>query len=358
MCPSYHGTGLKKLGLAFLSAVKILPAANLLPATTKTTFKSDILRLENSLETDYYPFKTIIPLLEIALDDKRNDHDIWHQAREAVVKESQRSYALGSYTEYASNVDGRQYLLRELPTVEQTYDRDTWTRMTRDLFHNLDCPLFDVRAVFGTFLNDYKKDLPKTCAKWAFPICLALRQLAIEMRFTVDLLKFEDWDDGILKDALEALRYTIFDFLGPIVMVLQHYCNANKDILYTGGVKIGDSDFLSTFGKIGTFCIKCLVNAELALMSLMLHLSLGQEKRDGEDFSQTTKLADLRTLRSYKDLVATPVANKVPTATFTELVIQNQSVMCRRSIVTTLGNTDAVSASDRICMSTVHYFPA
>ena len=93
-------------------------------------------------------------------------------------------------------------------------------------------------------------------------------------------------------------------------------------------------------------------------MSLMLHLSLGQAKRDGRVFSQMTKLADLRTVRSYKDLVATPVANKVPTATFTELVIQDQSDMCRRSIVTTLGNTDAVSASDRICMSTVYYFLA
>lgn len=358
MCPSYNDKGLKNLGLAFLSAVKILPAANLLPATTKTTFKSDILRLETSLQTDYYPFKSIIPLLETVLDDKPNDHDIWHQAWEAVVNESGRSQKFGSYTDYASNVDGRQYLLRELPNVEQTYDRETWTRMTRDLFHNLDRPLFDIRAVFVTFLNDYKKDLPKTCAKWAFPVCLVLRQLAIEMRLTVDLLKFGDWDDGILKDALEALRYSIFDFLGPIVMVLHNYCNANKDEKYTGGVKIGVSDFLGTFGEVGNFCINCLVNAELALMSLMLHLSLGQANRDGQRFSQTTELADLQALRYYKDLVATPVANKVPTATFTELVIQNQSLMCRRSIVTTLGNTDIVSASDRICMSTVHYFQA
>lgn len=54
--------------------------------------------------------------------------------------------------------------------------------------------------------------------------------------------------------------------------------------------------------------------------------------------------------------MATPVANKVPTATFTEPVIQNQSVMGWRSIVTSLGNTDVVSASDCIYMSTVYYF--
>lgn len=353
MCPSYHGTGLKKLGLAFLSAVKILPAADLLSATTDKTFKSDILRLETSLENDFYPFKNIIPLLKIALNDKPNDHDIWHEAWQTVECENHRNHA-----DYASNVDGRQYLLRELPNVEQIYDRETWTRMTRDLFHNLDRPLFDIRAVFDTFLNNYKKDLPKLCAKWAFPVCSVLRRLAIEMRLTVDLLMFRDWDDGILKDALEALRYSIFDFLGPIVMVLQHYCNANKDEKYTRGIKIGVSDFLGTFGEVGTFCVKCLVNAELALMSLMLHLSLGQAKQHQSRFCQTTKLADLPTLRCHKDLVATPLANKVPTATFTELVIQNQSVMCRRSIVTTLGNTHAASASNRICMSTVHYFQA
>ncbi len=274
MCPSHHDIGLKKLGLAFLSAVKILPATNLLPTATKTNFKSDILRLETSLKTNYYPFKKIIPLLEIALDDKSNDHDIWHQAWIAAINESRRSYETGSYTDYASNIDGRQYLLQELPNIEQTYDRETWTRIIRDLFHNLDCPFFDVRAVFVTFLNESKKDISKTCAKWAFPVCAVLRQLAIEMRFTIGLLKFGDWDDGILKTALEALRYSIFDFLGPIVMVLQHYCNANKDEKYIGGVKTGVLSSLETYAQVGAFCIKCLVSAELALMCLILHLSI------------------------------------------------------------------------------------
>lgn len=127
MCLSYHGTGLKKLGLAFLSAVKILPAADLLSATTDKTFKSDILRLETSIETNCYPFKEIIPLLKIALADKPNDHDIWHEAWQTVYWKNHWNDAHGSYTDYASNVDGRQYLLRELPNIEQTYDLGTWT---------------------------------------------------------------------------------------------------------------------------------------------------------------------------------------------------------------------------------------
>lgn len=268
-----HSTGLKNLGLAFLSAVKILPAAELLPATTKTTFKSNILRLETSLQTNYHPFKSIIPLLETALDDKPNDHDIWHQAWEAVVNESKRSQNFGSHTEYASNMDDRQNLLRELLSIEQTYDQGTWTRMTRGLFHDLDRLFFDARAVFVNFLNDTK---------------LVLRKLAIKMRLTIYLLKFGDWDDGILKDALETLCYSIFDFLGPIVIFLLSYCNADKDEKYTGGVKIGVSDFPGIFGEVGNFYIDYLVNAELALMSLILHLSLGQANRDGQGFFQTT----------------------------------------------------------------------
>lgn len=91
-------------------------------------------------------------------------------------------------------------------------------------------------------------------------------------------------------------------------------------------------------------------------MSLILYLSIRQAKQDGKNFTQIAKLANLLTLRSYKYFIITPVANKVPIATFTKLVIQNQIVMCQRSIVITLSNTDAVSAYNRICMFTIHYF--
>ena len=91
-------------------------------------------------------------------------------------------------------------------------------------------------------------------------------------------------------------------------------------------------------------------------MSLILYLSIRQAKQDGKNFSQMAKLADLLTLRSYKHFIITPVANKVLIANFTKLVIQNLIVICRRSIVITLSNTDAVSAYNRICMFTIHYF--
>jgi hypothetical protein len=134
--------------------------------------------------------------------------------------------------------------------------------MTRDLFHNLDHPLFDVRASFVTFLDDRKKELPERCAKWALPVCVVLRQLATEMRLAVDLVEFRNWDDSILKDALEALRYSIYDFLGPIAILLCNYCNAKKDKKYTGSVQIGTSSSLETFGQVGNFCMKSALKAE------------------------------------------------------------------------------------------------
>jgi hypothetical protein len=254
-----------------------------------------------------------------------------------------------------SNLDGRQYFLQELPAVEQIFELDTWTMMTRDLFHNLDHPLFDIRASFVTFLNDRKKELPDRCAKWALPVCVVLMQLATEIRLAVDLVEFRNWDDRILKDALEALRYSIYDFLGPIAFLLRNYCNAKRDENYTGGVKVGASASLKTFGQVGNFCMKCMIDVELALMSLMLHLSRGQATQDGHEAHEQMKLAELKPLRLLRDLMATPVANKVPTATFTELVLQNQSIIQRRSIVTALDSTNLVPATNYICMSPVHF---
>jgi hypothetical protein len=352
VCPPDYGTDLQKLVLAFLSAVKILPAARLLPAIT--TLRSNLLRLESSLNSDDFDFDRIKPLLKTALADELDDALIWDQVYHTVT-ESTTPPRQALNPEWASNLDGRQYFLRGLHTVEQKFDRDTWTRMTRDLFHNLDHPLFDVRASFVTFLNDRKKELPERCAKWALPVCVVLRQLATEIRRAVDLVEFRYWNDGILKDALEALRYSIYDFLGPIAMLLRDYCCAKADKKYADKVKIGTSGSLETWGQVGNFCIKCMVDAELALMGLILHLSRGQAMRDG---LEKMELADLEPLKVFKGIVATPVANRVPTATFTELVIQNQSIIQRRSIVTTLDGTNLAPATNYICMSFVHFFPA
>lgn len=254
--------------------------------------------------------------------------------------------------DFASNLNGREHFLQELPKIEQTLDRDTWTRMTRDLFHNLDRPVSDVRASFFTFLTDNLRVLPVNCAKWALPVVMVLRQLANEMRFTVEYLEFRNWDDGILDDALEVLRYSIYDFLGPIAMLLHYYCREKKDVKYTGTIRLGTSH-IDTFGQVGSLCIQSMIDAEIALAHLITHLSRGQVKRDvGTDLEEHT----LTALELFRErLLTPPIADQVPTASFTELLIQNQISVQRRSIVTTLDST--ICFNRYICMSSVQSPP-
>lgn len=257
--------------------------------------------------------------------------------------------------EYTINLVGRQHYLLELKKIEKDFHQDTWTTMTRDLMHNLDHPLFDIKANYLTFLIDNRKSLPHTCGKWAPVIAATLGQLAQEMRLASRLFEFRHWDYGILSDALEVLRYSIFDFLGPIAMLLHHYCDQSKDVQYPGTVTAGASSQLQTYGEVGTLCYQSMIYAEIELCNLMTHLSRGQQAKDGFLTHEEMLPEELPSLKILRDTVNTPVANQVPTATFTELVIQNQIALQRRSIITTLGHTDL--SNRYICMSPMHLLP-
>lgn len=79
--------GLRKLVLAFLSVAQNFPAARLLPAGTgRGTLRSDLLRLELSLDSDDFDLDCIQPLLRVALADKPDDTSIWNQVYNAVTE--------------------------------------------------------------------------------------------------------------------------------------------------------------------------------------------------------------------------------------------------------------------------------
>ncbi|KAK4151065.1 hypothetical protein C8A00DRAFT_45663 [Chaetomidium leptoderma] len=93
---------LQKLIRAFLRAAQNLPAADLLPATTRRgTLRSDLLRLELSLESDDTNFNRIRPLLKDALADDLDDTLVWSRVYNALQKTS--SFAISS--EYRQDVD-------------------------------------------------------------------------------------------------------------------------------------------------------------------------------------------------------------------------------------------------------------
>ena len=346
----------------FLSAVKWLPATDLLSSKHRSTIYRVLLELEDYINSDMQScrscYQEFTNLLKVALAEELNDKDIWWYLDEAAraASAARRDQTIPN-PQYSSDLNGRQHILQGLPAVEEKYDRDTWTRITRDLFLGLDRPYFDMRARLTKFCEENKNKLPLSCAKWALPLCGVLQQLASEARLVAELIEFRNWDDGILKDALEALRYSIFDYFGPIAMLLQDYCNEKYDEPFTGTTTIGNpSIHLGTFGEVGTFCKNCLINAEIALMDFMLHVALGQHKRDGWPSDAQGTLEYPVAFNVFYQVLETPVADRVPTMTFLELVIQNQCAIQRRSVVTVLDQTNLDSATEEICKSPVRSF--
>jgi hypothetical protein len=81
----YHAD-LRKLTRAFLRAAQNLPAADLLPARAgRSTLRSDLLRLELSLESDDSDLDRIKPLLKAALAHDSDDTLVWSRVYDAVT---------------------------------------------------------------------------------------------------------------------------------------------------------------------------------------------------------------------------------------------------------------------------------
>lgn len=348
-----EGTVVQDVILAFVSAVQRLPAAGCL--TTVLRGELIHLHLELQLHTNRLAFGHRMPFdfesiklpLKTALAGIPDEVVFWNQVYKALEPTPKNS----TITEYASNEHGRGYFMRALRMIERNYDSGTWTRMTNDLFHKVNYPSFNIRALLFTFLKDQTPHLQKYCIKWAIPVCNTLNQLTREIYFAIELFQFQEWDDAILKDALEAVRYSIYDFLGPILRVLQLHCQ-NIEPSTEAGV-VNSSRPLETFGEVADYCRECRVAVEIAFGALLFHLSHGQAKRDGIPPSNEDKLKQAESFNILK-LQTHPAVNEAPTATFTELVVQNQAIALRRSIVTTLDAVDLNPATGYICILFTH----
>lgn len=77
----------QKLIRAFLRAAQSLPAADLLPATTRRgTLPSDLLLLELSLDSDDFDLDRTKLVLNAALADHLDDTLIWGRVYDAVTQ--------------------------------------------------------------------------------------------------------------------------------------------------------------------------------------------------------------------------------------------------------------------------------
>lgn len=106
--------------LAFLSATQNFPAARLLPARRSGgTLRSDLLRLELSLDSDAFDFDRIRPLLHAVLANKP-DNEIWDQVYNAVTESTppprpiasslQQTPWLRNTSSFANSSEHRKYV--------------------------------------------------------------------------------------------------------------------------------------------------------------------------------------------------------------------------------------------------------
>ncbi|KAM3510126.1 hypothetical protein MY11210_006043 [Beauveria gryllotalpidicola] len=133
----------RKLVLAFLSVAQNLAAARLLPARTgRGTLRSDLLRLELSLDSNDFNLDRIKPLLRSALAGKPDDSLIWKLVYDAVTESTppprltasslQQTPWLHTTSSFANSSEHRKYVdgvLKEelgpmyvgLPNFHDTY---------------------------------------------------------------------------------------------------------------------------------------------------------------------------------------------------------------------------------------------
>lgn len=208
----------------------------------------------------------------------------------------------------ASELDGRDVLLRNLDLFG--------TRLTRDLFYNLDHPDFDKRESFTTLIQSPR--IGSRCAIYADSFSDVLSQLAKEIRIAIKLLNYQDWNDDILGDALKTLHYQIYDFFGPIAQFLWSQCNRNPEKQYKGR---GQRESSLTFDAASKLLKTSFVEAELAFHAFLHHLVSGKES-----YLKPDHLTSDMMISEFRTLAADRAVHKIPTATFTELVIQNMVV--------------------------------
>lgn len=87
VCSSDQYTDLQNLTLDLLSALRNIPAIRLLPSKTgRGTLRSDLLRLELSLDSGDFELDRIKPLLKSAVSNTLDDAHIWDEAYRAVTE--------------------------------------------------------------------------------------------------------------------------------------------------------------------------------------------------------------------------------------------------------------------------------
>lgn len=110
ICLIADHAALQKVILAFLSAAQNCVAARLLPAATRGTLRSDLLRLELSLDSVDFDLNRLKPAIKAALADDLNDALVWGRLYEAVTECTPPPRPIIASSSFANSSEHHKYV--------------------------------------------------------------------------------------------------------------------------------------------------------------------------------------------------------------------------------------------------------
>ncbi|KAL9615775.1 MAG: hypothetical protein Q9160_009271 [Pyrenula sp. 1 TL-2023] len=219
-----------------------------------------------------------------------------------------------------------------------------------DPLHYLDQPLFDIKVSLCEFANNDTSYFRLNYADWAPHVCKALDGLTFVIRTAISSLEFREWDGDVLRDAVDSLRYYIFDFYGPVALILQH-CSQCEQTVWKRDWPVENGKSSDKPNDIGEDCVQSLLKAEFFFMTFILHLSIGQVTQDGKDSREKAVLVRHIFEDWSKELVTSPVPDTVPAVGFLELVVRNQMWKNRAALSAELNQNETDAAARFIGLS-------
>ena len=233
--------------------------------------------------------------------------------------------------------NGREYLL--LGLLPKIQDDNLWKIITRDLFELKDRHHSWKLEIYDRFEELQQDELDTNCQAWTKAGTKWLQQIALDIRCATSLFSPDKWDSHILQDFLNLMAFTLQLFQGTqkcLGMVKQHCQNLKTSDQATFDEQ---QDASGEFDNWRT-----RVNNELRI----LVKSLRYQPRNWDDHNRRLNLQE---------------GDKVPGATFTELLIQNEIQRHRSKIVSRpveikqqdtkhVSGVNAKEATEVICMLT------
>lgn len=200
--------------------------------------------------------------------------------------------------------NGREYLLELLPKIQND---NLWKIITRDLFEQKDRHHLWRLEVYNRFAELNENELDKNCRDWTLAGTEWLQQIAFDIRFATSLFSPDKWDPHISQDFINLLALTLQLFQGKQKCLgkIKHHCqNLKTSDQPEPQVIAGEFDTWRTY-----------VNDNLR----KLVDSLGYHKHKNWD--------------KHNRRMNLQEGDKVPGATFSELLIQNEIQRHRSKIV-------------------------